>query len=60
MSDRAAMQEELNQELNIGKKVQLEFKTILCSISDIERRVGMRTHTSLPTEQVTGGSHMLY
>jgi len=39
LSDRAAMQEELNQELNIGKKVELEFKTILCSISDIERNI---------------------
>ena len=37
LSDRAAMHEELNQTQNTGKKIELQFKQILCSISDIHK-----------------------
>lgn len=39
LSDRDAMSEELNQTQNTGKKIELEFKQILCSISDIHRNI---------------------
>jgi len=39
LSDRAAMHEELNHTQNTGKKIELQFKQILCSISDIHKNI---------------------
>merc|ERR1711881_779578 len=39
LSDRAAMQEELQHSQNTSKKIELEFKQILCSISDIQQNI---------------------
>merc|ERR1712157_357503 len=39
LSERAAMREELNRTQNTSKKIELQFKQIICSISDIHKHV---------------------
>merc|ERR1711939_606286 len=39
LSEREAMRQELNETQNAGKQIELQFKQILCSISDIQRNV---------------------